>query len=58
MDVEKTITEIEWLERIFALPDSRRLGSTDLEAVNRMHDQMNAHSPWFQLWQRYGICTR
>src|ERR671930_987399 len=58
MDVEKTIAEIEWLERIFALPDTRRLRPTDLQAVNRKHDEMYAANPWFRLWKRYGVCTR
>ena len=58
MDVEKTIAEIEWLERIFALPNTRPFKSSDLSAANRRHDEMNAHSPWFRLWQRYGICCR
>ena len=22
------------------------------------HDEKLAHSPWFQLWQQYGICCR
>lgn len=58
MDVEKTITEIEWLERILALPDSRRLGLADREAAQRRHDELLAHNPWFRLWQRYGVCSR
>jgi len=58
MDVERTISEIEWLERIFALPDRRRLGLTDREAANRKHDELYAANPWFRLWKRYGICTR
>jgi hypothetical protein len=58
MDAERTIAEIELLERIFAAPDTRPLNASDLSAVNRRHDEMNAHSPWFQLWQRYGICCR
>jgi len=57
MDVEKTIAEIEWLERIFALPDARRLRVADREAANRKHDQTYAANPWFRLWQRYGVCT-
>ena len=57
MDVEKTITEIEWLERTFALADDRRLGTKDLAAANRTHDQTYANNPWFRLWQRYGVCT-
>jgi hypothetical protein len=58
MDAEQTIAEIEYLERVFAVPDTRPLSATDLWAVNRRHDEMLAHSPWFQLWQRYGVCCR
>jgi hypothetical protein len=58
MDAELTIAEIEWLERIFAVPDTRPLTASDLSAVNRRHDDMHAHSPWFRLWQRYGVCCR
>jgi len=58
MDVEQTIAEIETLERIFAVPDTRALSASDLSAVNRRHDDMHAQSPWFRLWQRYGICCR
>ena len=58
MDTEQTIAEIEWLERIFAVPDARPLSPSDLSAANRRHDEMLAHSPWFRLWQRYGVCCR
>jgi hypothetical protein len=58
MDAEKTIAEIERLERIFAVPDTRPLSRSDLTAANRRHDDALAHSPWFRLWQRYGICSR
>ena len=58
MDAEQTIAEIEWLEHIFAVPDNRPLSLSDLSAVNRRHDDMLAHSPWFRLWQRYGVCCR
>jgi hypothetical protein len=58
MDAEQTIAEIERLERIFAVPDTRPLSASDLSAVNRRHDEMLAHSPWFRLWQRYGVCCR
>jgi hypothetical protein len=58
MDTEQTIAEIERLERIFAVPDTRPLSPSDLSAANRRHDDMLAHSPWFRLWQRYGICCR
>jgi hypothetical protein len=58
MDAEQTIAEIECLERILALPDTRPLSPSDLSAANRRHDEMLAHSPWFRLWQRYGVCCR
>jgi hypothetical protein len=40
------------------VPDTRPLGLNDLAAANRRHDEMLAHSPWFRLWQRYGVCCR
>jgi len=58
MDIERTIDEIERLERIFAVPDTRPLTQNDIAAANRRHDQVLAHSPWFRLWQTYGICCR
>jgi hypothetical protein len=58
VDAEQTISEIERLEGIFALPDVRPLSASDLAAVNRRHDERQANSPWFRLWQRYGICCR
>ena len=58
MDAEQVIAEIEWLERILAVPDMRPLSPSDLSAANRRHDETLAHSPWFRLWQRYGICCR
>jgi hypothetical protein len=58
MDAERTIAEIEWLERTFAEPDTTPLRGSDLSAVNRRHDDVLAHSPWFRLWQRYGVCCR
>jgi hypothetical protein len=58
MDAEQTITEIEWLERVYAVPDTRPLSASDISAANRKHDDMLAHSPWFRLWQQYGICCR
>jgi hypothetical protein len=30
MDAEQSIAEIEWLERIFAVPDARPLSASDL----------------------------
>lgn len=58
MEAERIIDEIELLERIFALPDARPLSPSDLAAANRRHDEKQAHSPWFRLWQRYGVCCR
>jgi hypothetical protein len=58
MDAEHTIAEIEWLERIFTVPDTRPLSPSDLAAANRTHDEMLAHSAWFEIWQRYGVCCR
>ena len=58
MEGERNIAEIELLERIYALPDQRQLTESDREAANRRHDQALAASPWFRLWQSYGICCR
>jgi hypothetical protein len=58
MDADQTIAEIERLEGIYAAPDTRPLSPSDLAAANRRHDEMLANSPWFQLWQRYGVCCR
>jgi hypothetical protein len=58
MDADNTIAQIEWLERIFAVPDTRPLSASDLAAANRRHDEKQAYSPWFRLWQRYGVCCR
>ena len=58
MNIDRTIIEIEYLERIFAVPDTRPLSTSDLSAANRRHDDMLAHSPWFRLWQRYGVSCR
>jgi hypothetical protein len=58
MDAEQTITEIERLERLYALPDPRPLDSAALDFANRTHDKVHAHSPWFRLWQDFGICCR
>jgi hypothetical protein len=58
VDAERTIAEIEWLERIFAVPDKRPLTASDLVAANQRHDQKQSSSPWFRLWQRYGVCCR
>ena len=58
MDAEQIIAEIERLERIFAVADTRPLSPSDLAAANRRHDEMLANSPWFRIWQRCGLCCR
>jgi len=58
MDAEQTIAEIEWLERMMAMPDTRAMSESDLMAANRRHDEKLANSPWFRMWQRYGVCCR
>jgi hypothetical protein len=55
MDVEKTIDEIELLERLYSLPDRRPMTLADRTAANRRHDETLAENPWFRLWKRYGI---
>ena len=46
MDAEQSIAEIELLERIFAVPDTRPLSLSDLSAANRRHDEKQANSPF------------
>ena len=58
MDVERIIDEIEQLQEMFEAPDIRPLSASDISAANRRHDEMLAQSPWFKLWQRYGVCCR
>jgi hypothetical protein len=58
MDAEQSIAEIEWPERIFAVPDTRPIDASDLSAVNRRHDEKQANSPWLRLSQRYDFCSR
>jgi len=58
MDIEQTIGDIERLERILEMPDTRQLTSSDVSAANQKHDAKLANSPWFRLWQTYGICCR
>lgn len=58
MDVERIIDEIQQLEEMFEAADIRPLKETDISAANRRHDETLAHSPWFKLWQHYGICCR
>ena len=58
MDVERIIDDIEQLQEMFEAPDIRPLSASDISAANRRHDEKQANSPWFRLWQRYGICCR
>jgi len=52
MDPEKTIADIELLERMLALPDKRPLQMPDWKAANLKHDQQHSNDPWFRLWLR------
>jgi len=58
MDIERTINDIEQLEEMFEAQDIRPLSPSDISAASRRHDYMLQHSPWFRLWQRYGLCCR
>ena len=58
MDVERIIDDIEQLQEMFEAPDIRPLSASDISAANRRHDDILAHSPWFRLWQHFGICCR
>jgi hypothetical protein len=58
MSVERIINDIEQLEEMFEAPDIRPLSPSDIFAANRRHDEALAQSPWFKLWQRYGLCCR
>src|SRR5215469_5737933 len=58
MDVERIIDEIQQLEEMFEAPDIRPLSASDISAANRRHDEMHANSPWFRLWQNFGVCCR
>jgi hypothetical protein len=58
MDVERVIADIEELERLFEAADIRPLTASDVSAANRRHDEKLSNSPWFKLWQAYGVCCR
>ena len=58
MDVERIIEDVRQLEEMFEAPDIRPLTASDVSAANRRHDAVNASSPWFRLWQDFGICCR
>jgi hypothetical protein len=52
MDVERIIDDIEQLQEMFEAPDIRPLSASDISAANRRHDEMLAHSSWFQVLYR------
>jgi hypothetical protein len=58
MDIERIIHDIEQLEEMFESPDIRPFRKADIAAANRRHDRALASSPWFRLWQSYGVCCR
>ena len=58
MDVERVIDEIQQLEEMFEAPDIRPFNASHIAAANRQHDERLAHSPWFRLWQDFGVCCR
>ncbi len=55
MDVEKTIAEIELLESIYSLQDTRSQTLAERYAVNQRHDEALAANPWFRLWRHFGV---
>ena len=58
MDAEQTLANIEQLEEMFEAPDIMPPSASDISAANQRHDEMLAHSPWFRLWQHFGVCCR
>jgi hypothetical protein len=58
MDVERIIDDIRQIEEMFEAVDIRPLSANDISAANRRHDEALAQSPWFRLWQHYGVCCR
>jgi hypothetical protein len=58
MDIERIIDDIQQLEEMFDAPDIRPLSPIDISAANQRHDETLAHSPWFRLWQDFGVCCR
>ena len=58
VDIEWTISDIESLEEMYDMPDIRPLNAADILAANQRHDKKQANSPWFRLWQHFGVCCR
>jgi hypothetical protein len=46
--LNRPFAEIEWLERTFAVPDTRPMSRSDISAANRRHDEMV--SPVAAVW--------
>lgn len=57
MDAEQTIAEIECLERIFAEPDTRPLGPSDIAAANRRHDDCSRIARGFAFGSSTGFAA-
>src|ERR1035438_711688 len=55
MDAEQSIAEIEWLERILTVPDTRPLSAGDLSAANRRHDDMHQNRAPLELFELCGL---
>ena len=58
VDIERIISDIESLEEMYDMPDIRPLNAADILAANQRHDKKQANSPWFRIWQHYGVCCR
>ena len=58
VDIERIISDIESLEEMYDMLDIRPLNAADILAANQRHDKKLANSPWFRIWQHYGICCR
>jgi hypothetical protein len=56
VDVERIIDDIQQLQGMFEGLDIGPRSACDILAADRRHDEMNAPSPWFRFWQRYGVC--
>ena len=57
MDAERTIAEIESLERIFLEPDTRPLSPSDIAAANRRHGPIAGDSPGFGFGNSMGFAA-
>lgn len=49
MDTEKIITDIEWLEQLFRLPDNRPLQISDWKVGLLKENATYINNPWFRL---------